>query len=184
MSTNDGVLAVHQWLMQREGRSFLSSNNVWCVVKKLSYWGQCDARQGWKLWSIVQLTTKSMYITNLLLTATTHFYPSNFPWHLQRWKTLVKDCSLRRRERTSPCSKERGYKKKKKKISSEGEQNVQKPRLVLSMLIQTGMPPNPWPDWADYAVQAQRPQLSLLAERLWTDPGLKSGTGMHKLIST
>ena len=29
-----------------------------------------------------------------------------------------------------------------------------------------------------------RPQSSQLAEPLWTDPGLQSGTGGHKLIST
>ena len=33
---NDRVLAVHQWLMRREGRSFLSSHSVRCVVKKLN----------------------------------------------------------------------------------------------------------------------------------------------------
>ena len=32
---NDGVLAVHQWLTRREGRSFLLSHSVWCVMKKL-----------------------------------------------------------------------------------------------------------------------------------------------------
>ena len=36
-STNDGVLAVHQWLTLREGRSFLSSHSVRCVVKKLMF---------------------------------------------------------------------------------------------------------------------------------------------------
>ena len=58
--------------------------------------------------------------------------------------------------------------------------------------------------WVDYAVQAQsrslsgklaqstqcssgnttKPQSSQLAEPLWTDPELKSGTGVLKLIST
>ena len=33
---NDGVLAIHQWLMRREGRSFLSSHSVRCIVKKLN----------------------------------------------------------------------------------------------------------------------------------------------------
>ena len=56
-------------------------------------------------------------------------------------------------------------------------------------------------EWADYAaVEAQRgnlsgelsrdssgntrPQLSQLAEPLWTDPGLKSGISVRELIST
>ena len=30
----------------------------------------------------------------------------------------------------------------------------------------------------------ERPQSSQLAKPLWTDPGLKSGTGVHELIST
>ena len=57
-------------------------------------------------------------------------------------------------------------------------------------------------EWADYtAIKAEcgnlseneltgnssgktQLQLSQLAELLWTDPGLKSGISMHKLIST
>ena len=55
-------------------------------------------------------------------------------------------------------------------------------RLLLNMHT----PLTQWSQsWADYAFVGNTwPQSSQLAERLWTDPGLKSGISVHKLIST